>query len=123
MDSGALTSSRVFVFGGGVGEESDECCVAVEVYARCAGERVVAGREDVVVGREDVLRRQVCCEEGVELAIFLRGILDCLAVVLYVLALVEAMRSTHRDAEVAVRFIIALCLLCLFPETLSYVSL
>lgn len=79
----------------------------------------VAGRVETVVGRDDVVRRRVCRGGGEELAISLRDILDCLAVVLYVPVELEVMRSRHLDAEVALRFIVALAL----PSCCIYISL
>lgn len=125
-EEGALVSSRRKCDDSGGWEEV--CGDAVEVYARRADEgRVVEGRDKVVVvGRDEAVRRRHCCEEDREEDLSLRGILPCLAVLLYVPAELEVMRSRHLDAEVAVRFIAAsylssllLFLILLYPLHIS----
>ena len=88
--------------------------------------RVVDGREVVLFATrrdEQVERRRFCVEEEVELDISLCDILDCLTVVLYVLLGLLVMRSRHLDAEVAVRFIVALVVSSRFQFSSSLICL
>lgn len=62
---------------------------------------------------DDTDRRRLCCDEGAALPISPLAMRDCLAVVLYVEVVPEVMCSKHRDAEVAVRFILVLGVLSL----------
>ena len=72
----------------------------------------VAGdaREVVAVGRDtlEIERRRVCCTDVEAVWISPRAMRELRAVLLYVFGVVELMRSRHRDAEAAVRFIVVL---------------
>lgn len=105
-----MSSRRRWEDSGGAGEE---VCEAWEEYRRVGERRVVDARVVVLAGREEEMqRRRLCCDE-VEVCISLRAILDRLAVLCAQLV-PELMRSMHRVAEVAVRFIIALLLCSVF---------